>query len=528
MCHRKINKELACELTSGKPANCELTYISSVGNYCIPHVSLVSIQCGCAPCTVNRYLIHCVRRKTLMSDLSTPVKEAIAVLMAPFSIGDPLELPAKPKEKLLKSDYWLLLHGFWASSREQSGRTWEEKKRLATYSKELVDYASRCAGCKKKFTSAQVYLIPANHDHYHYAQLCHKCREDATFIRECGWCDQPFIVANESYFDPDDGHLICSGCSGALHICHRCGRFSENENCTNCDVDRGLYRYNYKPRFTFYSSDKEVRDYRTLFTGIELEMGTTTGALVHDAAAVVNREEGMYAVHDGSITRQGILTTGVELITMPFTRHYWYETLREQLDTTLQVLKSKHDMQAYKHQTCGMHIHLSRSSFTQARLYKFLYLLIKNSSWACEVGQRKEDDWMERYCSFSKEGKTRTAIIAKARGADIHQLFDPEDGRVRYDPHDKYVAINTNGSRSVEIRIFKGTLNMAAIQKNLECMWAMFDWSLIVSNDELNLLSFLDFVDQNRKEYMALFDFLCASKQYPKMKTNNLKQFRGD
>lgn len=526
MCHRKINKELACEITTGRPLSSELNYLTTVANYAIPRVGSVNTICGCAPCTVSRYLIHCVRRKTLVSDLAQPTVRTIEKLLAPFSTCDELPPIEKPTTKLLKSDYWILLYDTFASARDQTGRTWDEKKSLATYTKELIDYSSRCAGCKKKFTSAQIYLIPGDAESFHYAQLCQTCREDGTFVRECGWCDQPYMLAKESFFDSSDGHLVCRGCSQWLHVCATCSRFSEDP-CTECDTMHGLFRYDYKPRFKFYSSENEVRDYRSLFTGIELEMGSNSPEGPTIPASYINQQEGLYAVHDGSITRQGNLISGIELITMPVTRRYWYETMREELDTVLQTLKTRHEMEAYQHQTCGMHIHLSRSSFTQARLYKFLYLLIKNSSWACELGQRKEDDWMERYCSFNKEGKTRTAIIAKAQGADIHQPFDPENRR-RYTPHDKYVAINTNNSRSVEIRIFKGTLNMAAIQKNLECMWALFDWSMTVSNEELNLLSFLDFVDQNRKEYMALFDYLCASKQYPKMKTNDIAQFRGD
>ena len=505
--------------------NEELYYLRHVGGFAVLGPS--DVACGCAPCTVNRYLVHCIRRKKLWTDLKPAVTKAIVKLLNPFEQREISSDIPLPTASIGKAYFWVsVAPGRLISSQEYGETTWKAVKSLPTHTKELLDYISRCASCRKKFTSADVFTLPSDGQIRHFAQICQACRLDGALTRECGWCDQAYICDANSFYDNRQGYLVCNYCQSFLQYCHPCRSFNDSE-CTECNRETGLHRYDYKPRFKYLTATNESRDYRTLFTGVELEMGHLHDD-IQDSAIFVNKQRGMYAVHDGSITQEGSLASGLELITMPFSREYWYEELRETLDDTLTTLKSKYNLEAYKHKTCGMHIHLSRASFTSARLYKFLYMLIKNPSWSCDVGQRIEDDWALRYCSFSKEGKTIADIVHKAQQGMDQPIRDRARGERMTHNMDKYVAVNTNNNRSIEIRIFKGTLNPIAIQKNLEFCWALYDWTGGISNEEINLPSFLAFIDENRKEYMALFDFLCATKQYPTMKTNAIKQFRGD
>ncbi len=81
-------------------------------------------------------------------------------------------------------------------------------------------------------------------------------------------------------------------------------------------------------------------------------------------------------------------------------------------------------------------------------------------------------------------------------------------------------ALNLNNSRTVEIRIFRGTIRKSEFFKNLEFCDALVQWSIDRSHKLISVAAFTKFVRTNRKSYPALDAFLVERKHLTAVKTD--------
>jgi len=81
----------------------------------------------------------------------------------------------------------------------------------------------------------------------------------------------------------------------------------------------------------------------------------------------------------------------------------------------------------------------------------------------------------------------------------------------------RYVCINTIPEKTIEIRIFRGTLNKQGFYKALEFVKAIFEFTLISPPNKMHTHEFIDFIEKNKKEYLNLYVFL-IHKNYIKEK----------
>jgi hypothetical protein len=186
------------------------------------------------------------------------------------------------------------------------------------------------------------------------------------------------------------------------------------------------------------------------FFGIELEVERkNSNGLKHKYMAGLIDHEHWYFKTDGS------LTDGFEIVTHPMTFNYIQQSTKEFTNSLKLLVENGYN--SYDANTCGMHIHISKNNFTTWHLYRFLKFFVENKDFIVSISQRK----MEKLKKWANiEDDSDSSLIYKAKKKDGNS--------------ERYVAINLKNSQTIEIRIFRGTLNINSFMKNIEFAHALF------------------------------------------------------
>ena len=209
--------------------------------------------------------------------------------------------------------------------------------------------------------------------------------------------------------------------------------------------DQSIVRaYNYRPdEFSFNKLSDEDEPYM----GVEIEVdgGGRNSDIAKQAMDIANEDsEVTYCKHDGS------LECGFEVVTQPCTLEF-HKTIKYK---EMFEFLSKSGYKAHDTRTCGLHVHIDRKYFGEDKLSqdlcasKLLYIFEKFWDRIELVARRRSNDYARRVFIYGDE--TPLDLYAKAM-----------DG-------DKYMAINLRYRETIEIRIFKGTLNYNTFINTLE------------------------------------------------------------
>jgi formylmethanofuran dehydrogenase subunit E len=348
------------------------------------------------------------------------------------------------------------------------------------------------------------HIVPID-DAFYYETVeeyyCNDCFNDY-FVR----CDNCGEWIHESYAYSDDNiticrycrenyFLICDGCRNYVH--ERDAHYNEDSYsyyCDNCweeieSENRVIYNYNYKPRPVFYGSD----DKNALFLGVELEVDGG-GENNDNAQEIVNiMDDFIYIKYDGS------LDDGFEIVSHPATLEYhrkeayWDEALQE----LLRMGYKSHDAE-----TCGLHVHLSRRAFgsseteQDSNIMKLLYIFEK---------------FWPQFVKFSRRTEAQLN-----RWAARYGLTDPLDELLDTAKYaGRYHAINLQPYNTIEIRLFRGTLKYNTFIATLEFCQYLYDTVINSSIEELQQMTWRDFIKAIPEDYQELLIYLEERKLIP-------------
>jgi hypothetical protein len=292
----------------------------------------------------------------------------------------------------------------------------------------------------------------------HEGIVCNSCYDTAYFT--CSHCQR--VLRSDSYYDSD---CYCVRCAEAFR------ESDEDEDESNC----GIHEYNYKPRPKFFGKGK-------LFYGVELEVNAER----HRARTVYDLlgDDRVYIKHDSSIKGEGF-----EIVTMPHTltaqRELWKGFFNHR----------PRGMTSYEGGSCGMHVHVSRDALTRLQIHKMVVFLNNtlNKQFVVSIAQRSSNGY-----SALKAEKTITSRSG-----------------------DRYEALNLENHKTVEFRIFRGTVRGDRFFKNLEFVDALIHWVNEVNYNDLGYKGFCDYVQKHRKAYKFLHAYLvekgwCKPDKKPK------------
>lgn len=313
-----------------------------------------------------------------------------------------------------------------------------------------------CEDCGEWFpTDDAVEVNPDTRDSGYVCEDC-ACHN---YIRcdDCGnFFDRGHIELSDRFRD------ICVNCADDWCYCGGCGEVLRTEDavydddageyyCADCAPSSRLHDYGYKPDPVFGTTDE--MDGASFYEGDELTFGVELecdgGDSVADALADIDRiTDRCYCKHDGS------LSDGYEIVTHPGTlawhkeRFPWARVCEASVNNGFR----SHDTS-----TCGLHVHVGRDQLgddsceTAAKMSLITYRL---------------KDWFVRFSR--RGGESRWAKYMKPglllRGDDHEFLLEYYALLNR----DRYIAVNVRNDSTVEVRIFRGTLNPSTVIACLE------------------------------------------------------------
>jgi len=237
--------------------------------------------------------------------------------------------------------------------------------------------------------------------------------------------------------------------------------------------------YSYKPTPKFFTLPYD--DKNTPFLGIELEIERrNSNSVKHGELAQQIEKEHWYFKSDGS------LTDGFEIVTHPLTFNYLIHA-KESILNSLKVI-SDNGYNSYNANTCGMHVHISKKSFSTWQLYRFMKFFVENKEFIIGISQRKLDK-LQKWANI--EDESNSELIYKAKKKDGNSA--------------RYVAINLQNYATIEIRIFRGTLNPQSFYKNIEFVYSLFMYTK--EFNEISLEGYKEYIS-NSCDYSNLKKFI--------------------
>jgi len=307
-----------------------------------------------------------------------------------------------------------------------------------------------CDCCDQVITSGNVVEIDDGREY-----VCEDCAE--CYYYRCDDCGE-YVSARRLWADRN--MTICDFCSDEYCICEDCGAVIHSENihyidgeyyCDDCESAHRnvIHDYSHKPTPIFYGGNA-ARGYY----GLELEIDD--GYDKREAAQSIQgaSDDCIYLKHDGSLSDDGF-----EIVTHPATLDYhiknfpWRNICQAALN---------YDYRSHDTDTCGLHIHASRSLFGNTETEQDLtiakiMLLI--------------DRWYDSYIvRFARRNLARMRRWADKPNADIQPGDD--DGtavdKSKKSANGRYKAINLCNHSTVEFRFFRGTLRRDTIIASIQ------------------------------------------------------------
>ena len=204
------------------------------------------------------------------------------------------------------------------------------------------------------------------------------------------------------------------------------------------------------------------------FMGVELEVEVKDGR-IDDHVEALNAK-----LNDGEVGKRvyfeadGSLTHGFEIITNPMGLDGHYE-----LWSALQDRDLTRGMRSHDTSTCGLHVHVSRKNMHTMQLNKMNVFL-------------NHPDNQELIKAVARRYDVNYARIAQKKLSNAH----------KYD-YERRDALNITNDRTVEFRIFKGTLVHDTLLSAIEFANAVVNFTMPASTAGFHLSThrFIDFID---------------------------------
>jgi len=327
--------------------------------------------------------------------------------------------------------------------------------------------------------------------------ICEHCFDRHYFC--CGSCGE---IYHDSRSESTPYGVYCSECFDEYYFrCNRCGDVCPNDEggftddgdgpyCNYClddiereneDEDNYIHSYSYRPTPSFRYTQKEKIQKTTLFFGFELEIESPE-CLNNIADEVTDISDLFYCKEDGS------LRDGFEIVSHPMTWNYIKSKRFERILKKLNGVLRDNECTSHDNNRCGFHVHASKKHFSTLHIYKMLKFMTANQRLILTVSQRQAHR-LEQWASVTDSQPT----IQKAR-----------DKR----SDNRYSALNLTRD-TIECRIFRGNIRIDRIMKNLEFYHALISFTKNASlKDTTNKHLFLEFIENNKKEYPNLYVFL--------------------
>lgn len=318
-------------------------------------------------------------------------------------------------------------------------------------------------------------------DHLEFDDEMHTSWEDDSFCRGCAdddayrWSDH-----YDAYIREDNARWALDEDGDEILISSQDDDFYYNE-----EMDRWTHvNYEYQPEIIgrYHSSKGMVRKQNSPWTqikkryiGVELEVEVKS----HQPRDRLKKAEQLHELlNDDQIGKQvffendGSLNFGFEIISQPMglDKH-------KELWSWLKDKNVTKGLLSHNTSTCGLHVHISKEGMTKLQIAKIVSFINDpdNEGLIRAVARR----YAEGYCRI-KEKK-----IGKAAYSE-----------------DRYEAVNITGSRTIEFRIFKGSLKYESVMAAIQFSNALVEFcgQANASIQDLKADKFIEWINEHESE----------------------------
>ena len=332
-------------------------------------------------------------------------------------------------------------------------------------------------------------------------------------INSCNDCSYYDLKTN--LYNAYDDYDICESCKNNYYWNDRSGYYQEDapdhyededEDSDSIIGDYHSSRRNLKKIPSAFDKRKS-----NVFLGMELEIETDQDNRHDKAQNLLD--------HIGSITVQG-KAYNYCLLENDGSLNYGFEmvTAWTGLDVHEQQLKYFNQqfrgMRSHNTSTCGLHVHIDKSDMTTLHASKIVLFINdpNNLSLVKCIARRDSASYAK-----IKDKKTDNHWLKQTRD------HDNKRDQIRYLNYDRYEAINFQNEKTVEFRLFKGSLVYSTIMACLEFTYSTYFFCKESSINDLTTHKFLDFIckDQNKLDTKFLRSYLKNKGYILPMKQSN-------
>ena len=236
--------------------------------------------------------------------------------------------------------------------------------------------------------------------------------------------------------------------------------------------------YSYKPVPSFKRSNRDL-EIRALHFGTEVEIEMSGSEHTRDALKLLSdldeKHKLFYCKSDSCIRN------GFEVVSHPFT----YDWMKENEDAFDAMFSLSKMMKGFKSANCGMHVHMSIDAFTNLQLLKFMRFFYKNKEFITAIARRPPGKLVQwAGMQTPAKGNIQKYVVKKTGGVGT--------GRA---------ALNVEGSKTIECRIFRSTLSPTAYYGNVEFLQALFDYTKTCGLHQLQHDRFIGYASDRGSAY---------------------------
>lgn len=325
---------------------------------------------------------------------------------------------------------------------------------------------------------------------------CESCTE-----HRASWCDycEEYSEGSNYYVSDRDGGY-CENCIGNANFCDYCDEY--NMDGCSCEDSSVVHDYSYRPDPIFHKTNDSDR----LFFGIEIEVENAKHeGYQHRVQAAEYTQSRLEPIDLAYLKNDGSLSDGFEIVTHPMT-HDFYMNNASVLWDTLEHLRSNMKMRSWNAGTCGLHIHISRAGFKgAAHMHRFLKLVYSNEEFYSLMAGRSSSRWAK-----FDDVKQSEFLGRDEDGNRSYRVWNSYRDKIERGRHtDRYSAVNTQNVHTLEMRIFRGSINSSTVKAAISLAHASVEFTRNlavphVASGALNSETLMQYIDANASLYPDL------------------------
>ena len=328
-----------------------------------------------------------------------------------------------------------------------------------------------------ELSSGEIYLSSNDHDLF----VCNDCQD--ILEQGSGFYSEHL---NERLCETcyDNVHSYCEDCDDTFHHDEDCHCSGHSEDDQEDEAKRYLSPYDERNKLYHLTSPKKEskKIKNNLFYGIEVEVELRNEGSMKE---VLDKMKPTFNEDHILFKRDGSLTYGFEIVSTNASFNYHKNIFWKSFFTK----KYNDDVRGYKAKTCGMHIHFSRSYFT-------------------DLEQKKLNTFYH-----SKGNRDFIQLIAGRSNNDYARYIDHIDMTDTITPPNrsdyKYRCINFCNEETIEIRIFQSNLKENSFFRNLEFVDSVNNFIKFTSITKLSFNDYINYLlSDTKKSYFNLYEFL--------------------